>query len=278
MNVLLCNDDGIHAAGIGSLFDALTDHHNTFGRPFADRVVPIAPLTVQSATGHGITFRQPLITTEIDVNERMSGTAVDGRPADCVKLALASLWPKRFGPGTRPDLVISGMNQGANVGINVLYSGTVAAAIEAAFLGVPAIAVSLHLGRGKARYDLAAERARRAIEALLGPARGDAIRAVLEPHTCLSINIPITEREGPMPPIAICPMNVHGLVDAFAENTNPLGERYYWSAATPMGFHATEAGSDVQELAAGKITVTPLRYDMTDAARLAYWRSRLDAK
>jgi 5'-nucleotidase len=211
----------------------------------------------------------------------MSGTAVDGRPADCIKLALASLWPARFGTGTRPDLVISGMNQGANVGINVLYSGTVAAALEAAFLGVPAIAVSLHLGRGKARYDVAAAHARRAIEMLLGTSGGGAgasaaaVHEVLEPHTCLSINIPITEHEGPMPPMAICPMNVHGLVDAFAENTNPLGERYYWSAATPMGFHATEAGSDVQELAAGKITVTPLKYDVTDAARLGYWRARL---
>ncbi len=278
MNLLLCNDDGIHAAGIGSLFDALTDHGGRFGRAFANRVVPVAPLTVQSATGHGITFRQPLITTEVDVNERMSGTAVDGRPADCIKLALASLWPARFGTGTRPDLVISGMNQGANVGINVLYSGTVAAALEAAFLGVPAIAVSLHLGRGKTRYDVAAAHARRAIETLLGMSGGKGeskVHEVLEPHTCLSINIPITEREGPMPPMAICPMNVHGLVDAFAENTNPLGERYYWAAATPMGFHATEAGSDVQELAAGKITVTPLKYDVTDAARIEYWRKRL---
>lgn len=274
MNVLLTNDDGIQATGISSLYDALIDHGGAFGGAFADLIVPVAPLTVQSATGHGITFKQPLITREVDVNERMSGTAVDGRPADCVKLAMASLWPERFGKGTRPDLVISGMNQGHNAGINVLYSGTCAAALEAAFLGVPAIAVSLYLGRGRARYDVAARHARRAIEALLGPDRST-WSSVLAPHACLTINIPITESDGPMPPMAICPMNVHGLVDGFARNVNPMGETYFWSSAGPMEFHATEKGSDVQELCAGKITVTPLKYDLTDHGAMEHWRARL---
>ncbi len=274
MRVLLCNDDGIHASGIASLFDALIDHGGRFGKPFADLIVPVAPLTVQSATGHGITFRQPLITSEIEVNERMSGIAVDGRPADCVKIALAALWPERFGEGSRPDMVISGMNQGANVGINVIYSGTVAAALEAAFLGVPSIAVSLHLGRGKTRYDVAARHARSAIETLLGPDRAG-WAAALPPHACLSINIPITESDGPTPPLAICPMNVHGLVDSYARNVNPAGEAYFWSSAGPLEFHATEPGSDVQEIMARHITVTPLKYDLSDHAAIARWRDRL---
>ena len=136
MRILLTNDDGIHAPGIEAMHKALEG---------LGEVMTVAPLTVQSATGHGITFHEPLMCEEVVVNDEMTGLAVDGRPADCVKVALRALWQKRFGEGSTPDLVVSGMNSGANVGINVIYSGTVAAAVEAAFLGVPAIAVSLHI-------------------------------------------------------------------------------------------------------------------------------------
>ncbi len=275
MKILLCNDDGIDAAGIEAMHDALIDHGGHCGGPWADVVLPIAPYTVQSATGHGITFRQPLITKEVPVNDRMVGIAVDGRPADCVKLGLAALWPERFGKRSRPDLVISGMNQGANIGINVLYSGTCAAALEAAFLGVPAIAVSVHVGKGRPRYDVAARHARAAIEALIGRPSARELRKLLPPHTCLSINVPATEREGRVPPIRLCPMNTHGLVDRFTRHKNPLGETYYWSGGSPMDFHATERGSDVQELFNGCITVTPLKYDLSDFQALANWRTRL---
>ncbi|MFT3686882.1 MAG: 5'/3'-nucleotidase SurE [Phycisphaerales bacterium] len=267
MRILLCNDDGVTAQGIVALYDALTDAGRRFGGPLGE-VFVVAPLTVQSATGHGVTFRQPLMVAPTDVNERMSGVAVDGRPADCVKLALTELWPAKFGAGTRPDLVVSGMNMGANVGINILYSGTCAAAIEAAFLGVPSVAVSLHIGNSRPAYDVAAGWARRVIEKLLsaGP---------LAPHTCLNVNIPRTEREGPMPPVVATAMNTHGMIDAFTRNVNPLGQTYYWSSGQPMEFHATEAGSDVQGLMDRKITVTPLKFDMTDHSRMAEVAGRL---
>lgn len=267
MRILLCNDDGVTAQGIVALYDALTDTSGHFGGPLGE-VFVVAPLTVQSATGHGVTFREPLMVAPSDVNERMSGIAVDGRPADCVKLALAELWPARFGAGTRPDLVVSGMNMGANVGINVLYSGTCAAAIEAAFLGVPSIAVSLHIGASRPDYDVAAGWARKVIERLLasGP---------MGAHECLNINIPITEREGPMPEVVAATMNTHGMIDAFIKNVNPLGQTYYWSSGQPMEFHATETGSDVQGLMERKITVTPLRFDMTDHARMSEVVKRL---
>lgn len=267
MRILLCNDDGITAQGIVALYDAITDHRGLFGGAMGE-VEVIAPLTVQSATGHGVTFREPLMITTTDVNERMSGVAVDGRPADCVKLALAELWPAKHGAGSRPDLVISGMNMGANVGINVLYSGTCAAAIEAAFLGVPSIAVSLHIGNSRPRYDVAAAYARTVIERLLrtGP---------LERHQCVNINIPITERDGPLPEVVVTTMNTHGMLDAFTRNVNPLGQTYYWSSGQPMEFHATEPGSDVQGLMSRKITVTPLRFDMTDHGRLEQTSARL---
>ncbi|MCU0689074.1 MAG: 5'/3'-nucleotidase SurE [Phycisphaerales bacterium] len=272
MRILLCNDDGIHAPGITALYDALTGHTPGQGQgqtPLAE-VMVVAPLTVQSATGHGITFREPLMIRHVRVNDRMEGIAVDGRPADCVKLALSELWPARFGPGSRPDLVISGMNIGANVGINVLYSGTVAAALEAAFLGVPSIAVSLHIGRSRPEFDIAAQHARTVIERLIALGTGAT-------GPCVSINIPITEGTGdapapPLPPLRVCPMNTHGMIDAFTRNTNPMGDVYFWSSGTPLEFHATEPGSDVQSLFERCITITPLTHDLTDHTRLAAMR------
>src|SRR5882672_2451699 len=132
--ILLTNDDGITAPGLVAMYRKLAD---------TAQVQVVAPETVQSATGHGITLSQPLLTSKVDVENAFSGTAVAGSPADCVKLAISKLLPRM------PDLVISGINSGANVGINVIYSGTVAAAIEAAFLGLPAIAVSLWIRNGR---------------------------------------------------------------------------------------------------------------------------------
>ena len=115
MRILLTNDDGLDAPGIEALHDAL------IAPPALGEVLAIAPRTVQSATSHGITFHAPLMCEEVVVNDRMTGIAVDGRPADCVKVALRAIWQERFGPGSLPDLTISGMNSGANVGINVIY-------------------------------------------------------------------------------------------------------------------------------------------------------------
>lgn len=294
MKVLLTNDDGIRAPGIVALHAALADPE----RPLADDLWTVAPLTVQSATSHGVTFSEPLMVSKIDVNDTMSGVAVDGRPADCVKLALSTLWPERHGTGTLPDLVISGMNAGANCGINVIYSGTVAAAIEAAFLGVPSIAVSLHLGRGQVNWQRAAVHARRAIDAVLAT---DMLRA----HSCININVPRCESpvedtpearerlrdarraaglpavesagmpdEGgdtDEPPIVVCPMNTHGIVDKFEQRDSPTGQPYYWSASSGLDFHATDEGTDVERLFKRCITVTPLTYDLTDHAMLDAW-------
>jgi 5'-nucleotidase len=273
MRILLTNDDGIRAPGIIALHEALTDAHGHFGKPLGSVVHPIAPLTVQSATGHGLTVHTPLMVTEERVTERMSGTAVDGRPADCVKLAVANLWPEKFGPNSGPDLVVSGMNSGANVGINVIYSGTVAAALEAAFLGIPAIAVSLHMGGSKPDYELAARHGRRAIEAVIAA-------GLPEAHTCLSINIPVTEMGAPSSqtaryPIRVCPMNTHGLNDKYERRVSPGGTVYFWAAGHGLDFRTTDQGSDVQELFKRCITVTPLRYDMTKKSAMDGWVARL---
>jgi len=268
MRILLTNDDGLRAPGIAAMYEALVDYHGSFGRPLAGPetlVVPIAPLTVQSATSHGVTFHEPLMVKEEFLSgsgpdDQVLGIAVDGRPADCVKLAITSLWPERFGAGTRPDLVVSGMNAGANVGINVIYSGTVAAALEAAFLGIPSIAVSLYLGKGRPRFDVAARHAREAIERVLAAYSG----GLPPPHSCISINIPITDADGPTPPMVVAPMNTHGLVDSYEQRANPAGEPYYWATGHGLDFRLTTPGSDVHELMEGRITITPLHYDLTD--------------
>lgn len=277
MRVLLTNDDGIHAPGIEALYNALVDHDGSHGGPFAETVWPVAPLEVQSASSHGVTFKTPLMVSREEVSPRMSGLAVDGRPADCVKLAICSLWPERFGAGQRPDLVISGMNAGTNVGINVIYSGTVAAAIEAAFLGVPSIAVSLHLGRSKTRFDVAARHARRVLDRIIRsnpPGSG-----LLAAHSCISINIPICSDE-PInpptpadPPIAICPMNTHGLIDNYERRVSPGGDVYYWAAGSGLDFRGADPGTDVERLLQRCITITPLKYDLTDHAALGPWRA-----
>src|SRR5438105_1684989 len=126
MRVLLTNDDGIRAPGISAMWRELADWVGD------ESVDVVAPEAHESATGHGITISRPLMSQRVTVEAGFTGTAVEGRPADCVKVALAQI------VSPEPDLVVSGMNAGANVGINVLYSGTVAAAIEAAFLGRPA--------------------------------------------------------------------------------------------------------------------------------------------
>ncbi|HNB59928.1 MAG TPA: 5'/3'-nucleotidase SurE [Phycisphaerales bacterium] len=288
MKILLTNDDGLRTPGIEALYEALIDAHADCGGPIWSRlgystgfVTPIAPLTVQSATSHGVTFHEPLMIREEVLgwgrDPRMTGVAVDGRPADCVKLAIANLWPERYGAMDRPDLVISGMNTGANVGINVIYSGTIAAALEAAFLGIPSIAVSLHMGGGRADFRRAAREARRALDIVLRDGLPDK-------HACLSINVPRTEigDERAVPeggyPVRVCRMNTHGLNDKYERRTAPSGEVYYWAAGHGLDFRFTDEASDVELLMKRCTTVTPLRYDLTKKSVLEMWRRRVEGK
>ena len=209
---------------------------------------------------------------ELRVNERMRGLAVDGRPADCVKLALRTIWQERFGPGSLPDVTISGMNMGANVGINVIYSGTVAAAVESAFLGVPAIAVSLHLGdRTRTCYPRAAQIARAVIDRVL--------EHELDPHGVVNINVPRTESEdAPMPPLRVVEMNTAPGIDAYERRQSPGGQVYYWPSGNGMEFTHTAPDTDVEALLERFVTVTPLTYALTDYPRLQTWRERLGSE
>ncbi len=260
MRILLTNDDGIDAPGIVALYDALQG---------LGEIVPIAPKTVQSATSHGITFYQPLMTEQVVAGDHMKGIALDGRPADCVKVALRAIWQERFGEGTRPDLTISGMNAGANVGINIIYSGTVAAAVESAFLGVPAIAVSLEIGdAGRPCFRRAAEIARVAIDRVL--------EHELDAHSVININVPQTVSEdAPQPELRVVEMNAAPGIDGYERRESPTGQVYYWPSGSGMEFTHTAPESDVEAMGEGFVTVTPLSYVLTDHARLQTWKERL---
>lgn len=148
MRILLTNDDGIYAPGLAAMRTALA----RLGEVFV-----VAPATEQSGVGHSITFLTPLMASQVFDGDEARGWAVEGSPADCVKLALAKLCIDENGEPFRPDLVVSGMNYGLNAGINVLYSGTVAAATEAAINDLPAIAVSLEWD-DHARFEAAASK------------------------------------------------------------------------------------------------------------------------
>lgn len=267
MKILLTNDDGIHAPGIAALHKALANPSEQDDSPLGD-LFTVAPASAQSATSHGITYHIPLMVEHSTINGQPAH-AVEGRPADCTKLALTNLYPEHFGDGARPDLVISGMNSGANCGINVIYSGTVAAAIEAAFIGVPAIAVSLHMDGSNPDWDRAAQAARKTIDTLL---QG----GLPSNHEVLSINIPATQYLNDDTKVIVCPMNTHALVDRYEKRSTPKNASYYWSTAHGLEFRSTDTGTDVHELFDRNITITPLTFDLTNHAKLSFWKDRIN--
>src|SRR5688500_2205573 len=206
MRILLTNDDGIYAPGLQALRKELM----TLGD-----VVVCAPATEQSAAGHSVTLLWPLIVQEVfDDQKRFLGWAVEGRPADCVKLALVELLAEP------PDLLVSGLNAGANAGINVLYSGTVAAAIEGSFFRQTSIACSLMYTKEQPLdFKTGAAHARRVIEQILesGPA----------PGTLFNVNVPSLEN-GPVKGVRVVPQNVAPYVENFVRRVNPRGRTYFW--------------------------------------------------
>jgi 5'-nucleotidase len=251
MLILLTNDDGIRAPGLVAMYRELTQ---------LGEVHVVAPETVQSATGHGITLSTPLLTNRVTVEQVFSGIAVDGRPADCVKLAVAKLLPRR------PDLVVSGINSGANVGINVIYSGTVAAAIEAAFLGLPSIAISLYL-----RNEIPLDYPRTARLSM------SVIRQVLEAGLkggqVVSVNVPPL-RHGDQPAgVKVVRQCTNAWIDTYEERKDPRGRSYFWNN-TVFALGQTDQDTDVAALRDGYITVTPLQFDLTHYPMLREWKDR----
>lgn len=247
MKILLVNDDGIHAPGLRALHDSLKQ---------LGEVVVVAPLVEQSGVGHRITYLHPIMVKEVYEEGEFFGWAVDGSPADCVKLGVLE-----FCQG-EPDLIVSGINSGANVGINVLYSGTVAAAIEGAFFGITSIAISLSL-LTPADYPATAARSLNLVQQLLDlkPKKG----------SLWNINFPRTTPEGPEG-VKWTAMAAMRHTDSIEKRTDPRGRPYYWSGLEPLQLQTMQAGTDVAELANNFVSVTPLHFDLTEASVLNDFR------
>ncbi len=249
MLILLTNDDGIYAPGLAAMereLERLGD------------VYVVAPATEQSGVGHSITYLSPLVVKELFAARQRRGWAVEGSPADCVKIGIFEYCPRM------PDLVVSGINGGLNAGINVLYSGTVAAAIEGAFFGLTSVAVSLEFSE-HGDVDRAAVLAREVIEQILankGPA-----------PQLFNLNIPIAALAPRSRGSAWCRWAWRS-GEQYEKRIDPRGRSYFWAisdASEPQG----EDETDVSALRKGAITLTPLDFDLTRRSLLAemeHWR------
>ncbi|MDR3566590.1 MAG: 5'/3'-nucleotidase SurE [Syntrophobacteraceae bacterium] len=237
MRLLLTNDDGIFSKGIETLFHALSLEHDV-------RVV--APETEQSAIGHAITMLEPLRVNVVNRNGRFFGHALKGTPADCVKIAVSELMD------TAPEMVVSGINIGANVGVDVIYSGTVSAATEAAVLGIPSIAVSID-SFAPDNLGVAAE----FIPKLVALAAKEG----LPPGVCLNVNVPDLPAEK-IRGVRITRQGAQRYVEKYDRRIDPRNHVYYW-LTNECVFRDKDPDSDSCALASGFISVTPIHHDLT---------------
>lgn len=238
LNILLTNDDGIHADGLWALYRVLHPQH---------KVTVVAPDRERSAVGHGITLKHPLRAANVKLNGGCSGWAVSGTPADCIKLAVLELLDRH------PDLVISGINPGANVGINLNYSGTVAAAKEASIYGLSAMAVSIQNG-ASIHYDDAARFVSRLASVI--HAKG------LPSGTFLNINVPNLPGER-VAGVRISRQAVDLYDEYFEKRQDPRNGTYYWQGSESEPSY-TYKDADGAVLSDDYVSITPVRCDMTD--------------
>ncbi len=249
--ILLVNDDGIHAPGLAAMAAALEDWGD---------VTVSAPAIEQSGVGHSITYLHPLLAHREHRDGKFFGWRVEGSPADCVRLGILQLCPRR------PDVVVSGINAGCNIGVNVLYSGTVAAAIEGAFFGIPSIAVSQWID---APPDYAATAARAV----------DIIREHCLPSSGLgllwNVNFPACQADWPRG-VQLTEMGVRRHSETLQERIDPRGRPYYWTGWEPIRSQHSDPGTDLEAIQQGYISITPLRFDLTNHGLLNHLRMQED--
>jgi len=233
--ILVCNDDGIFSNGIKALAEAASE----FGT-----VEIVAPDRQQSAVGHAITVSTPLRSRDFRLDGRFSGRAVNGTPADCIKLAHNQLLDRK------PDLVVSGINHGSNAGINIIYSGTVSAATEGTILGYPSIAFSCTDFDEEADLTGCQNAARRVIRYVLDHG--------LEKGVTLNVNAP----SGPLKGLKWARQAKSRYVEEFEGRVDPHNRDYYWMTGK---FELLEknGGSDIEVLEKGYGSITPIQYDLT---------------
>lgn len=240
--ILISNDDGIHAPGLR--------HLERIARALAKDVWVVAPENEQSASAHSLTLRRPLRIRQLSRRR----FAVDGTPTDAVLLAVTQILKKR-----PPDLVLSGINRGGNMGEDVTYSGTVAAAMEAALLGIPAIALSQHVPPGgNARWATAVAHSPEVLRRL---AAASWPRSVF-----INVNFPDVEAEA-VTGIRAAFQGRRKPGGAIVEGFDPAGRPYYWIATT-RAFEEHALGSDLETVYGGGIAVSPMHLDLTHHATL----------
>lgn len=240
--ILLTNDDGIKAAGIVTLAESLQD--------YADISI-VAPLQEMSAMGHAITISDPLKVTEIFKDDEHFGWAVGGTPADCVKIAINGDLVER------PDLVISGINQGANVGVDIIYSGTVSAAYEGTILGLPSMAISLNSFVQK-DFSAAGQVARIMAERIL--------KEGLPEGTLLNVNVPEGEYND-FKGFSVTRQGNGTYKENIERRVDPRKRIYYWLSGT-RSYNDPDPEMDENAVRAGYVTITPLHYELTNTGYL----------
>ena len=235
MQILLTNDDGIFAPGLAAIYKELIK---------VGDVTVVAPSLSRSGASHSVTFHQPLVCNKVDINRRFTGFSVQGSPADCVKLAVMQLCEKPI------DLLVAGINNGANAGINVYYSGTVAAAMEGAFLKIPAVAMSL-AAEEQMDFESAAKYCAKILKKLMPVKSGEVI----------NINIPQLSKGEPKG-IRVVPQSSKGFDEYYIPQKNEQGQTVFQLAG---GSHrADDMPTDTTSLVEGFITITALAPDMTN--------------
>ena len=251
MNILVTNDDGINAPGLHILVKELAKLGNVYVS---------APLYNKSGAGHSLTVSAPLRANKYDMPEAIAAWAVEGTPADCVKLGAEQLISASL------DIIVSGINNGANLGTDVIYSGTVAGAMEGYFHGVPAIAVSVSNAKRhdntNGNYQLAAEITREYADKLVNGGW---------PRTLLNINVPGSEPSD-VKGVKLTSMGWRWYDIAYDHRVDPSGRDYYWIQGNPMD-KAKDGNTDVEAVAEGYASVNPLDYDMTNYPLLEQLRA-----
>jgi len=249
MHVLLTNDDGIHAIGLRAMYNALLAAGHS--------VEVIAPMNEQSAVSHAVSILSPL-RVKLVQEEHFCGYGVYGTPTDCVKLGVSQLMKEA------PDIVVSGINAGSNIGTDILYSGTVAAASEGAHLGFPALAVS-HDSFQPSNLDSHAAYAVSVMERIPW--------AELPPRRVMNLNLPnrpVEEFRG----LSLCPQTTAIWLDWYDRREDPRGRSYWWLQGD-IPPDKIEPGSDKGFLTGGWATLTPLKFEFTDTLALEKLRDIL---
>lgn len=248
MRILVSNDDGIFAPGIKALAETLATEHEVY---------VVAPDRERSANGHALTLHKPLRAEPVTTIKGVKGAwQVNGTPSDCVKLAVGAMFD------FIPDAVVSGINRGQNMGTDVMYSGTVSAAMEGTILGIQSIALSL-ASFSDLHYQTAADFALKITNEL-------GIKG-LPDKTLLNVNVPAVAPEE-IQGVQTTRLGVHRYIDVFEKRTDLRGKDYYWFAGESMVYE-DEDGTDIVAIKKNIISVTPIHYDLTNHSFLPNLKS-----